>query len=287
MDLNWYTLSLIALVFMGLQRFMYKVSAQRGCNSAWTTFIFMGTVTVLSVVFFFIYGQPVSKVSFLIIIALVNSLSFTIGTMTHMESLKYLPANVAYPVIRLNAAVIVIFSLLFFHDRLSLYQVIGVIISIGVIVTLARDSRGAGAAGWNIKKGFFFVLICMLSGAVASVSSKFAAMYTDKMAFMALSYAIGTLFSFSFRNRLEPEGKRGLHKDAILIGVGMGFLNFAGFYTFLWALDKGPMSIVISIMGLHFIISIILSTIIYSEKFTPVRIIGLILTVVSVILLRL
>ena len=48
MTLNWDTLSLIALVLMGTQRFLYKLSAQRGCNSAWTTFTFMGTVTVLS-----------------------------------------------------------------------------------------------------------------------------------------------------------------------------------------------------------------------------------------------
>jgi uncharacterized membrane protein len=66
----------------------------------------------------------------------------------------------------------------------------------------------------------------------------------------------------------------------------MGLLNFAGFYAFLSALAIGPLSIIVSIMGLHFIIPIILSTIIYSEKLTPLRILGVLLTTVSVIFLK-
>lgn len=143
---NWYVLSIIALLFMGTQRFLYKVSAQRGCNTAWTTFSFMGTVTILSSVFLFVSSEPVEGVSFLFFIALVNSLSFTLATLTHIEALNHLPASVAYPLIRLNAALVVIFSLCFFHDRLSVYQIIGILIAISVIVVLAKDSNDHGSS---------------------------------------------------------------------------------------------------------------------------------------------
>ena len=66
----------------------------------------------------------------------------------------------------------------------------------------------------------------------------------------------------------------------------MGLLNFVGFYAFLSALAIGPLSIIVSIMGLHFVIPIILSTIIYSEKLTLIRIFGILLTIASVIFLR-
>jgi len=278
MTFNWYVLSLIALVLMGTQRFLYKISAQRGCNSAWTTFTFMGTVTVISTIFFLSSSEKVPAISILIIVALVNSLSFTLGTLTHMESLKHLPANIVYPIIRLNAGIVVIFSLLFFHDDLSIYQSIGIVISISVIVLLARDADEKELANRNVKRGFFLVFICMITGAIASISSKFAAMHTDKMAFMALSYFIGTMFSFALRNRLETENKEGLKRDAVIIGVTMGFLNFAGFYAFLSAISIGPLSIVISVMGLYFVIPIILSRIIYSERFTMKRVFGLTMT---------
>jgi len=97
---------------------------------------------------------------------------------------------------------------------------------------------------------------------------------------------MGTLFSFAFRNRLETETTEAFRSDAVIIGVIMGVLNFAGFYAFLSALAIGPLSIIVSIMGLHFIISIILSTVIYSEKLTPLRILGILLTALSVIFLK-
>lgn len=286
MSINWYTLSLIALVLMGMQRFLYKISAQRGCNSAWTTFTFMGTVTIISSIFFLSSPFKVPDISILIIVTLVNSLSFTLGTLTHMESLKHLPANITYPIIRLNAGIVVIFSIIFFHDYLSIFQGIGIVISISTIVMLARDADGKELANRNVHRGLLLVIICMITGAIASISSKFAAMHTDKMAFMALSYFIGTILSFALRNRLETENREGIKRDAVIIGVTMGLLNFAGFYSFLSAISIGPLSIVISIMGLYFIIPIILSRIIYSERFTKLRVFGLIMTVVSVILLR-
>ena len=51
---DWFLLSIGAVFCMGFQRFLYKVSAERGCNTAWTTFYFMATVAVLSTIFFFI-----------------------------------------------------------------------------------------------------------------------------------------------------------------------------------------------------------------------------------------
>jgi drug/metabolite transporter (DMT)-like permease len=283
---NWYTLSLIALFFMGTQRFLYKVSAQRGCNTAWTTFTFMGTVTFLSVIFFFISHEPVSGIPFLLFIALINSVSFTLATLSHIEALNHLPASVAYPIIRLNAAVVVVFSVFFFHDRLSGYQIVGILIAIAVFTLLARESNGQDTTRRDIRRGFSLVAVCVVCGAIASISSKFAAMHTNKMAFIALSYFIGTLFSFAIRNRLETETTAAFRSDAVIIGIIMGLLNFAGFYAFLSALAIGPLSIVVSIMGLHFIIPIILATVIYSEKLTPLRILGVLLTTVSVIFLK-
>ena len=71
------------------------------------------------------------------------------------------------------------------------------------------------------------------------------------------------------------------------IGFFMGLINFAGFYSFLKALSMGPLSIIASIIGMHFVIVIVLSALIYKEKLTRYRILGICLTIVSIILLRL
>ena len=283
---NWYVFAIFALILLGFQRFLYKVSAERKCNTAWTTFSFMATVAILSSTLFLLLGESVSDITFLIFIALVNSGAFLVATITHIEALKHIPTSVAYPIIRLNAVVVVIFSIFYFKDRLSLYQGIGIVLALAVIVILAVGINDNNAPQKNIKRGFIFVLIALFGGAAAAISSKFAASYTNKMAFIAVSYIASTLFSLGLRKTLETEEARKTHKDALIIGVIMGLINLAGYYSFLKALSTGPLSIIASITGMHFVISIILSALIYKEKLTLLRILGIFLTVLSIILLR-
>jgi drug/metabolite transporter (DMT)-like permease len=276
---SWYSFAIIALFLMGTQRFLYKVSAERKCNTAWTTFSFMATVAILSSILFLVLDESVTSIRFLLFIALVNS--------THIEALKNIPAGVAYPIIRLSAVFVVIFSILFFKDRPSFYQVIGIVLALVVIVLLTRDFGDETTSNGRRKTGFICVFVALVAGAVAIVSSKFAAMHTNKMAFIAFSYLASTFFALGLRKRLQTEEANANPKDALLIGLVMGLINFAGYYSYLKALSAGPLSIITALTGMHFIIAIILSALIYKEKLTPSRILGISLTVVSVILLKL
>jgi len=284
---SWYTFAIIALFLMGTQRFLYKVSAEKRCNTAWTTFSFMATVAILSSILLLVLEETVTNLPFLCFIALVNSAAFCLATVTHIEALKNIPASVAYPIIRLSAVSVVIFSILFFKDRPSLYQVIGIVLAMVVIVVLTMDFGDDATSYGRRKRGFLCIFVAFIAGAGAIISSKFAAMYTNKMAFIAISYWASTFFAFGLRKRLQTEEANENPKDALLIGLVMGVINFAGYYSYLKALSTGPLSIITSLTGMHFIIAIILSALIYKEKLTASRILGISLTVVSIILLRL
>jgi drug/metabolite transporter (DMT)-like permease len=283
---NWYVLSIVALVLMGVQRFLYKVSAEKECSTAWTTFSFMATVTVLSAVFFFSFKESVSDPSMLILTAGINSASFVLGTITHIEALKHVPSSVVYPIIRLNMVVVVLFSILFLHDHVSLHQVLGILMAIAVIVILTKDAEEEKGSLGSARKGLFLVFVSLIAGSVASISSKFAAVYSNKLGFMTLSYFLGALFSAALIRRSGKERSGGSRKDAVRIGVLMGLINFAGFYTFLAALSVGPLSIIVSITGMHFVIAVLLSVIVYKEKLSRMRIIGMALAIVSILFLR-
>ncbi len=283
---TWYTYAIMALFFMGFQRFLYKVSAERKCNTAWTTFSFMGTVTVLSSALFLIREEPVGNIQFLLFIGFLNSAAFLAATITHIEALKFIPVGVAYPIIRLNTVIVVLFSISFFNDQLSFYQIIGIICAVAVIVVLTKEVNGKEIILDNKKLGFLLVFISALSGSVASITSKFAAIYTNKIGFIAVSYILSTLFSFGLRKKLQTSDANRNHKDALIIGATMGGINFVGYYFFLKALSMGPLSLIVSLTGMHFVIAILLSVFIYKEKLTQSRIIGISLAMVSIILLR-
>jgi len=284
---QWYTFATVALVLLGFQRFLYKVSAERRCNSAWTSFSFMGTVAFLSTVLFFALDETAEDIGFLLFIALANSLTFFVATMSNMEALKHVPAGVAYPVVRLNAAMVVVFSIVYFGDALSAYQGVGILLAMSAVVILARDTGEKHGKTGNRKLGFLFMGIAILAGALAAISSKFAAIYTNKMAFMAISYTLATLFSFASHKKAQSANANPRHGDALIIGLFMGLFNLAGFYCYLNALTTGPLSIVTSITAMHFVIAIILSTLIYREKLNRWRITGILMTLTSVLLLRL
>lgn len=284
---GWYTYALLALFLNGTQRFLYKVSAEKGCNTAWTTFSFMATVALLSSTLFFVLGESVPDIRFLLFIALLNSGSFSLATIAHMEALKRIPAGVAYPIIRLNVVLVVIFSFLYFQDDPSVYQGLGLFLAMAVIVLLTRQADEKKTSQRDTKRGLIFVFVSLLGGTVASISSKFAALHTTPMAFIATSYIAGTIFSLGVRKRLQTEEAERNHRDALIIGFVMGLINFAGYYSFLKALSEGPLSIVASITGMHFVIPIMLSAAVYKERLTPLRVIGISLTIVSIVLLRL
>ncbi len=283
---SWYGYAFAAMICMGLQRFLYKVSAERRCNTARTTFAFMSTVAVLSVAILMVRRPPLERPALLLTIAAVNSASFLVGTITHMEALKWIPVVAAYTIIRLNVAVVVVFSILVFGDRLSLNQAIGIVLAIAVILLLTRRSAGNEALRPHAPKGYALAFFSLLAGAVASVSSKYAAMYVDRLAFMAASYTLSALLSLAIRNRLASDFDRASGKTALSIGAVMGLINFAGYYAFLMALSLGPMSLVVPITGLHFIIAVLLAALIYHEKLTVTGILAVFLAALTLFLLR-
>jgi drug/metabolite transporter (DMT)-like permease len=245
----------------------------------------MATVTVLSAMFFIFLKESVSDVPMLIATALLNSTSFVLGTVTHIEALKHVPASVVYPILRLNMVVVVLFGVFVLDDRVSPPQVVGILLAITVILIMTRDAdRSEGYAG-NMRRGLFLLFASLVCGSVASISSRFAAVYSGKLGFMALSYFLGTLFSTGLIRKAGKEDRKA-RREAMIIGVLMGVINFAGFYAFLSALSVGPLSIVVSITGMYFAIAVVLAVIVYKEKLSARRMLGIALTIASVLFLR-
>ena len=283
---DWYALTLAALLLMSAQRFLYKTAAEKDCDTVATTFAFFATVAVLGAAAFVVTGATFRDPGFLIVVSLVNSASFTAATLAHMESLKHVPAAQAYSIIRLNVVLVVVFSVFYFDDHLSAFQVSGIVLALAAMRTLTARN-GDESASENSPRGLALVFAALFAGALASVSSKFAALQVDKFAFIFLTYVFSALFSFILKNRIFKGGADGDMKMSVKIGVWMGLLNIGGYYSFLKALETGPLSAIATITGMHFVVAIVLSAFLYGEKVSRRQATGVALTAASVVLLRL
>jgi drug/metabolite transporter (DMT)-like permease len=285
---SWFVYSLAAFFLMGIQGFLYKVAVERRCDTARTTFVFMATVAALSFIFWAYLREPMGNLATLTILAFVNSLTFLAATMTFIEALKFVPATMAYSVARLNLVILTIFSFVWFHDRLSMYQISGIVIALAAMFILTKSMNQGEAKQEHFKKGFVFLMISLFSSAIAAISSKYAAMYVGKLSFLAFVYSIAALSSaalFKKPNINAPQSDKAV--ATVTIGLAMGILNFFGYYAFLMALSMGPLSLVASITGMHFVVSVLLSILIYRERLSSARVVGFFLTILSIVLLSL
>jgi drug/metabolite transporter (DMT)-like permease len=284
----WFAEALLALLFIGLQRFFYKVAAERGCSTALTSLVFMVTVAAISWLLFLSGVDRGVPGPSMVLWGLVNGLAFLASAVWTMEALRRIPAAVGYSLTRLSTVFATLFSILYFHDRLRPGQVPGVILAIGVVVLCARRRSSSGAppaVSSDFRSGVVLALLAMLAGAVSTVSSKFAALQADKWGFMAVAYSFSALAAF-FMYRKSPEASPAPRRVAVTIGLIMGGFNLIGFYLFLQSLETGPLAIIAPLAGLHFVISILLSAIVYRERPDLRSFIGILLAVAAVLLMK-
>ena len=282
---SWYLYSIAALLLLGSQRFLYKVAAERGCNSVLTTTVFMATVTLFSTIAFIINASTVRNPALLILWSLVNSTTFSAATIFNIEALKRLPASVTFPLTRLTMVLVILFSLIYFGDQLRLLQWSGMVAAFGVVAVLLGELRHNHLSTSQLG-GLWFIAANIGCAALSSISCKFAAMQTDKAAFMALTYFFATIFSLLISLHWKKSPAKGNNKAAVTLGLIMGLLNFVGFFALLNAMETGPLSAVVLITGMQFIIAILLSVLFYREQLSRPRVTAIILALLAVVLMK-
>lgn len=304
---SWYIYSLGAFLCYGLLSFFYKVAAKRKYQTTKIMFAFMTTVTLLGTGMLIFTGEKTDNFSHMIILSFLNAFFFLVVTVTTIEALKYFPTNTFFPVIRTNVVLVVLFSLLYFKDTISITQ--GVALALSIPVILLVWSRG----GMNQipkqmrRKGNLLMVVALLGTALVTVVVKLGAELDSPFWFITLSYGMNIFFSLGMvrtpffrvkkeggkstqhrkeRKRACKEKKQNYFLDpSMIMGFEIGLLNFLGFVALLNAYSTGPTSLIATLVSLSFIITILLSGVIYKEIFTPRRIVVVGLAVVACILM--
>ena len=285
---NWYILTIIALFSYGFQYFLYNVSAKKKCNSAWTSFAFMGTVAILSFIFFLVSNQKILNIAVFVWLVILSSVTYLAFTISRMETFKNIPVSVASPIIKMSIVLVMIFSLTYFKEQLSLYQIIGAIFAIIVIFVLTKQKEEEKIRHPNFKLGIILAMVTLIIGAISTIIVKFVTVFDiNFLGFMLFSYILNALLSLVLIKRFQTEKEDSSPRNAVRIGISIGLVNFIGFYAFMTAVSLGPLSLISPICGMSFVVTIVLSVFIYKEKLNLKRILGIILAVLAVILMGL
>jgi drug/metabolite transporter (DMT)-like permease len=244
----------------------------------------------LSLLLFFIFKEKIGNISFLLLIAFLNAITFFSSVITRFEALKRIGISIFYPINRTGTLfLMIIISYLFLNQPLTPLQIVGLLITILAIYLLTLNKEK------NIKKYIKIGLLLTFASTLFAALGNFTLEFVKgTFSFTFLSYGLGFIFSYllgriqknaevSNTSSFKNKGFTNIYSLGILIGV----LNFTGLVFFIEALKTGPFSIVGAVSNFSLLITLSLGLIIYKERPTKNQIFGTILSFLALILFKL
>lgn len=268
---NWVDYSLLGMVLLGIAMVFYKLPSIRkevdanGLN-VWSSFFFL-----LFATFFFLEYVNFS-VNIIVLTALAYGVLFTLRSLLQMHGLKYASTDALFPVTSTGGLLVVIVAgLIFFGDKLTSMQWLGVVASI--VVFFFFGFKGGKLIFSSVTATKIWLGIVVLSAA-GNLLNKVGAILGDVHTFQFFVYififisGLGMLFI-----QKKGEVKKVLYsKGTVLGGLGIGIFGFFGAWALILALRDGPVSVAQTINSSYVIVTSILASLFFGEIMTKKKI---------------
>ena len=290
---NWFIYTISATIIYGIINFIYKIAAVHKCPSHQIVNISATTISVLSLIIILLTKSEFLNFKQILLFAIINSAFFGLGSIVKIQSLKLIPSSFAFPITKLNAVFLIIYALIIFNDKPTWNQWIGIGISLSMLVFISLSIKKENKTGSFDKKkqiiGLLLALLAAFSTSISMLTGKFASTEVPKLNYIFVSYSLVMIYTFIINKtiyRKKQIKNKKMNKKILIFGFAIGILNFSGYYLILSAFATGKLSLIQGISSNSFIIPIILSIIIFKEKFNYKNAIVLILAILSIILIK-
>ena len=290
---TWFIYTIAFTIIYGIINFIYKIAAENKLPGYKIVNRSAATISILSLAIILITQSEFTNLKMILFFAVINSTFFGLGSIVKIQSLKYIPSSYAFPVTKMNAAFLIIYALIIFSEKPTIQQWAGIFISFSILAYISFNIKKEKIEIKDKKKqriGLLFALLAAFSTSISMLTGKFASTEVPKLNFIFVSYTFVMIYTHiinktMFRKATKPS--KSDNKKIILFGSIIGILNFAGYFLVLSAFATGPLSLIQGISSNSFIIPIILSIIVFKEKFNYKNAIIVILSIISILLIKL
>jgi len=275
--------ALLSLVFGGLNEIVFKrYSAKErsrgmvisGVGVVWSLLLYLDTSfrgdDIVFTVDTWAYGLVAG-----IVVALANILL--------LEALRHMEVSLGSTIYRLNTIVVVILSVVFLGESISLLKLAGV--SCGVVaVLLLYQHHHVSGKGNTLRLGLGLVITGAVLRAIYSVVTKAglseSANADALMLIAALSWIVsGFCYAFFIEHRYA------ITKVKMAYSIVSGCLVYAIVKTLVTALSYGEASVVVSIANLSFLTALIIALILKMERLSIRKLMAMGFAVTAITLL--
>src|SRR5258708_27886928 len=138
--LSWLPYSLLATFLLGSSLVFYKLPSFKGHSRYVTTFCANIASAILA--FSFFYGYLGKTTSIMLAYAAAWGILFSLIVTLQMYALKHVDTNVLFPITTTSSLAITALSgLIIFHDHISSYQLLGIILVIFIVFFYTYEKK--------------------------------------------------------------------------------------------------------------------------------------------------
>jgi len=288
---EWFVYTLASTIIYGIINFTYKAAAVHDLPSHRIINISAATVSVISLLLIVFLKSEFTNWQDILFFAGINSAFFGLGSVVKIQSLKYIPTSFAFPIGKLNSVLLIIYAIFLFGDNPTIREWSGIVLSFGVLAFISLNIKSDAKVGDRKLqyKGLAFAVIGAFSTSISMLAGKYASSEVPKLNYIFVSYTLvfvyTTIIGQTFYRQQKDKKKQ--KKKIYSYGFIAGILNFGGYFLVLMAFETGPLSLIQGISSNAFIIPVILSVIIFREKFTIKNAIVIMLSIISILLIKL
>lgn len=238
--------------------------------------------------FLFVYNWKCGYLKFLKQIAvktvvrmiLVGSLGVLLYNLFLLLGTDRLPAQEAFVINDLWPALIIIFSCIILHERMTLGKMAAIVFSFLGIVVVTTDGNLSNFEFDQID-GIVYCLIAAVCYSLYSVLNKREDY--DKNISVFLSYVFGTIFAFGW---IAVTGNLSAPTPAELGGMAFNGIicNAVPYLLWAFAMDMGNTAIIANLAYLTPFISLLITHFVLGERITVYSVLGLVLIVLGIVI---
>ena len=194
-------------------------------------------------------------------------LAVALANILLLESLRHLEVSLGSTIYRLNTVAVVILSMLFLGETMSLLKLAGIGCGVIAVLLLYRQQRVFGKHD-ELRLGLTLVIAGALCRAVYGILSKAALDQGVDMDLLLLTAALCWVVSGLFYARFI-ENRYSITRAKLLYSILSGCLVYGIVRTLLSALALGEASIIITIANLSFLTALAVALCLKMERLSP------------------
>lgn len=275
---------LFAIIFSSLFPISFKIGAKINYNPVTTIFFnfIFGSLLSFLTYFIFLYDNiNYHDVLIVFIIGIPTGIIYFLGLLLYQKAISQSGISIAALFMKISLIIPVILSIIFFYERPSNIQYIGILLAIFSIIILNGGIKNFSGLTPTLLTLFFIA-------GLGDFSNKIYEQFGNinyRSLFIFFNFTTAAILSF-YKDKTII--KRNINKKNIILGFFIGTINALTTYFIVLTLSVLPASIALVIMNITVIILVsLVGFIIFKEKFKRKEYIAFLISLISILLISL